>query len=133
MPHFSKMMSMELTPKEANDKLDAMSPSPPMSKTALVDHMPVYPYGLCISLETDQLERLGLEVGECEVGDTVHLTCMAKVTSVSSREQMGGTCDRVELQITDIACEEADEDPNEIAAEDRAKRVKGRYGGKEAA
>lgn len=67
-----------------------------------------YPYGLCISLGEDELEKLGImtEDGKLslpDVGDIVSLAAAAKVTSVTSREREDGECDcRVELQITHL-------------------------------
>lgn len=73
-----------------------------------VDKQPKYPYGLSISLGEDELEKLGIrtEDGKLdlpEVGDIISLVAAAKVTSVSSREEMSGeVCCRVELQITHL-------------------------------
>lgn len=60
-----------------------------------------YPYGLCISLTHDELEKLDLD-DECEVGDILHIVAMARVTSVSKNETTSGQNCRIELQIFDI-------------------------------
>ena len=60
-----------------------------------------YPFGLCIHLNADDLERLGLEA-DCEVGDFLHGMFFAKVTSLTHHG--GGS--RVELQITHLALED---------------------------
>lgn len=69
---------------------------------------PKYPYGLCICLDGDMLDRLGLTLPE--VGDTIDLCAFAKVTSVSSSERENGSDRRVELQITHLGLEEEEED-----------------------
>lgn len=65
---------------------------------------PVYPYGLCICLTHEELEKLEL-TDDCQVGDLLHMLCMARVTSVSKSEN----ATRIEMQIIDI---EALEDEN---------------------
>ena len=116
MVHIAKMVSMV---KAA--KADGPDASPP---TPAVDN-PIYPYGLCISLCEDELDKLGLEA-DCDIGDTVHLFCMAKVTSVSQHESQNGKHCRVELQITDMAVESEDEENESYDDDDRKKN---RYGG----
>lgn len=62
---------------------------------------PIYPYGLSICLTHDELDKLDLD-GDCQVGDLLHMVCMAKVTSVSKNETTDGESCRIELQIIDI-------------------------------
>jgi hypothetical protein len=75
---------------------------------------PLYPYGLCISLTHEDLEKLNLS-DDCEVGDMIHLMAMAEVTSVSKNKSVnGGDSCRIELQITHLALEDEElEDPRE--------------------
>lgn len=76
---------------------------------------PDYPYGLCITLCEDELEKLGLEDEQFEPGDMIHLHSMAMVTSVSRRadKDQDPSC-RIELTLTHISCEdESDEDQEE--------------------
>lgn len=93
------MVSMEMDSKEKAEMLTAS--------------LPRYPYGLCLSLCQDELDKLGIEVGEVGVGDMLHLHCLAKVTSVSSNENEDGSYSRVELQVTHIAAEDEDEENKE--------------------
>lgn len=93
------MVSMELDDKE---KAEMSSPS-----------LPKYPYGLCISLCDDELEKLNLDTDEVNVGDMLHMHCLAEVTSVSKRDDSNGPCCRIELQITNIAAESEDEENEE--------------------
>ncbi|MET4341944.1 capsid staple protein [Bradyrhizobium sp. RT9a] len=100
---FAKMVSMARTPEEAKAevaKYDAPSP-------ASVASVPTYPYGLCISLDEETMEKLGMDGEMPSVGEVMQFTAMAKVTSASinEREKSDGTkeqCCRLELQITDM-------------------------------
>ena len=87
-----------------DEKAEAVSPSL---------GIPKYPYGLSISLCEKELEKLGLEDGDLEVGDMLHLHCLAKVTSVSSNEYESGSHCRVELQICYMSGEDEDEENEE--------------------
>ncbi len=70
---------------------------------------PIYPYGLSICLTQDELDKLDLD-SDCQVGDTIHLFAMAKVTSISKNETTEGENCRIELQITDLGLEDEDEE-----------------------
>jgi hypothetical protein len=116
---FRKMVDMARSPSEI--KKDIESCPSPMSDA------PVYPYGLCLSLDEDILDKLEID-GDCEVGDMIHLVAMAKVTSCSEseRETAGGekkrSC-RIELQIVTMGVEnESTEDAGEEQRETRAKK-----------
>ena len=75
-----------------------------------------YPYGLCISLDEEDLAKLGMPL-DADVGDMIQVAAMARVTSVSKKEMADGTCDcRVELQITHLNLEGDDEDEATEAA-----------------
>lgn len=116
---FSKMIDMAKEPEDLSD---------PIPETSATPSAPQYPYGLCIALTEEELAKLGLDDGLPEVGMMIHLSAMAKVTSVSQNEREtsdGGkkNCCRVELQITHLAAENEDE---EDAAEERRERF---YGG----
>lgn len=92
-----KMVSMEL---DDEDKLDGRQPIPMPNK-------PDYPYGLRISLTHSELEKLGLEP-DCDVGDTVHMVAMGRVTSISISEGEDNSNCRVEIQIEKLAVEDED-------------------------
>lgn len=72
-----------------------------------------YPYGLSICLENQELEKLGLDPEECEVGDMLHIHGLAKVTSVSKNDRGDGGSYRVELTLTHIIDESEDEENEE--------------------
>lgn len=105
----SKIPSMVDMKLDAEEQEEAMNPSPP-----------AYPYGLCISLCDDELEKLGLD-DNVNVGDMLHMHCLAEVTSVSKRDDSnnGPSC-RIELQIKFIAAEDEDEENEE---EDKYERT----------
>lgn len=88
---------------------------------------PRYPYGLCLSLCDDELEKLNLE--DLERDDFVHLHCMGKVTSVSTNSTQDGDHKRVEIQIIAIAGSEneADEDEDEEQVMTASKKISKLY------
>ncbi len=75
-----------------------------------------YPYGLCICLTENELEKLGLD-HECEVGDMIHLFALAKVTSKSVNDTGNGEKCRLELQITHLGTESENEEDEEFSEE----------------
>ena len=104
MAQFRKMVSMSRTPAE---KVEAMMDFMPSATD-----MPNVPYGLCICLTDVELEKLDLD-GDCDVGDTIHLFALAKVTSVSKQDTGDGEKCRIELSLTDVAVESEDEENEE--------------------
>lgn len=63
---------------------------------------PRYPYGLCISLGKEELEKLGITALP-KVGGEMMITAKAVVKSTSAYDTQGEGQDmRVELQITDM-------------------------------
>jgi hypothetical protein len=121
---FKGMVDMGQTPEEIKKDV---SPMPAMEAPSA----PTYPYGLCISLTENELEKLGLEGDMPEIGELVHLMGMAKVTSVSEheRELPDGTkkrCCRVELQIVALKAEDEDEEDPEERRERSEARDKAR-------
>lgn len=99
-----KFKDMAKSPEEMKESCEGM-----MSQNNL------YPYGLCISLGQDELEKLEL-VDELEVEDMVHLFCLAKVTSISKNTTEKGEQNRAELQICFMAAEEEDDENSETNA-----------------
>jgi hypothetical protein len=124
MSGFRRMIDMARSTEEVKkDLAPPCAPSPDCTA-------PVYPYGLCINLTEDELEKLGID-GECDVGDVIHLFAMAEVTSKSEHKSKTSDgaekqCCRIELQITHLGLE--DEDREEMADADRQERGRKRYG-----
>lgn len=94
--------------RSIEEKLETATPSPAS--------LPDYPYGLCISLCEDDLEKLDLDTDGVQIGDMIHMHCMATVKSISKSDNaLSGPSCRIELQITHIATENEDEE-NEAPA-----------------
>lgn len=88
------MVDMALTSEE---RMEMMSPS-----------LPRYPYGLCISLCEDELEKLGISQEEIESGDMIHFQALAKATSVTRCDTDDGETCRAEFQIMFLSAEDED-------------------------
>lgn len=86
----------------------------------------LYPYGLCICLTQEDLDKLDLS-GDVDAGDTVHLHALAKVTSVNKRDTTSGTETRIELQITHLAAEDEDDENEEMEDQSRKLSYKNFY------
>lgn len=110
---FSKMVDMRREPQ----KEEAVPEAIPAADG------PSYPYGLCICLGNEELEKLNLDPS-CEVGDTIDLRAFAKVTSVSMNDYGGKPQHRIELQITQLAVENEDTEADEA---DGGEGKRGRY------
>lgn len=61
---------------------------------------PVYPFGTSISLENDQIEKLGLEDGE--VGDYLHAEILVKLCGLHVTATEAGERKCMNLQITHL-------------------------------
>lgn len=93
------MKSMELTKEESKE----MTGASPIKE----GDGPRYPYGLCLYLCDDTLEKLGI-VGLPEVGQVMKVTALAVVTSIGMNQQQDGDKEsRAELQITDMELSKA--------------------------
>lgn len=98
-----KFVDMAKKPIELGEEAnEAMSPA------AMPQNL--YPYGLCICLTQEDLDKLDLS-GDVDAGDTIHIHALGKVTSVNKRDTTSGTDMRIEIQLTHLAAEgESDED-----------------------
>ncbi len=117
MDKIKPMTDMALSPREQAERMNGMmSPS---------SDLPKYPYGLCISLSHNELEKLGVDYEDWDVGDLFHLHAMARITSISRTETEGDACCRVEMQIVALAGENEDEENEDYDdKEDKASKVK---------
>ncbi len=92
---------------------------------AIESDEPRYPYGLCISLGKEELEKLGITALP-KVGGEMMITAKAVVKSTSAYDTQGeGTDMRVELQITDMGLGQTDDAQNN----DRASKLYGNTNG----
>jgi Major coat protein-like len=95
-----KMTSMML-PKQKMDDKQEMGAGMPMDMSE-----EKYPYGLCISLDEEQIKALGMtDLPKAGAGMTVLAKCTVKC--VRSEEVKDGMERHVELQITDMGIEDA--------------------------
>lgn len=129
---FNTMIDMAKSPEEVKEETKMSVPAMGAALSA-----PMYPWSLCIRLEDDTLEKLGLDGEMPSVGEMIHLCAMAKVTSVSENEMEDGNGGKksrrcIELQITHLATESED-DENDRAAESQKARQGRFYGGDKAA
>ena len=82
-------------------KLDPAKSAPGEAQPLMAD-APVYPWGLQLRQEEDQLAQLGIKALPA-VGAKVRVVAMAEVTAVSQNQEQGGeVCRCVTLQITDM-------------------------------
>lgn len=68
---------------------------------------PMYPYGLCLHLDQDQLEKLGI-TSLPAVGTEMTITAKVFVKGTSAYETQGGKDMTVDLQITDMEIGESE-------------------------
>jgi hypothetical protein len=71
--------------------------------TAPVVVKPLYPYGLRLSLESEQLGKLKA-LDDVQVGNVVEVTAKARVVGFSVNEDGDGKNRRLELQIEAMEC-----------------------------
>jgi len=95
-------------------------PKPEDSKKEMVDAMPIpgnsyyekYPWGLRLTLNNEELKKLGLKIKDLEIDTAINISAKALITSLSSDqniENKEGTRNRVELQITDLSIESSED------------------------
>ena len=83
---------------------------------AIESDEPQYPYGLCISLGKEELEKLGITALP-KVGGQMMITAKAFVKSTSAYDTQGQGQDmRVELQITDMDVGQTEDAQNDNRA-----------------
>lgn len=118
--HVAAMVDMAMSKEEKEASL------PTAVAERVKDDKPVYPWGLCLRLGKDELEKLKLSA---QVGDTIHVFALAKVTSASaSASDEGGESRSLELQITQMSAENEDAE-NETAdqEEERLNKRRGKW------
>ena len=87
-----KLTSMKRSKAEAKEYAQPMADN----------DAPSYPWGLCINLDNDSLEKLGLEKMPA-AGDELMLVARVEVTGVNVSDTIGGGESKsLSLQITDM-------------------------------
>ncbi|TNV22121.1 hypothetical protein FH968_04400 [Buttiauxella sp. B2] len=74
-----------------------------------------YPYGLCLYLDNETLEKLGAQPQK--VGTEVMITARAVIKSTSEREREDGVYRSADLQITDMSIAPAEATQQKTAAD----------------
>ena len=100
--------------KTAEEKAEDMMP--------MLGSVNEYPYGLCIRLTQDELDKLDVDHTDWEIGDIFDLRAMARVTSVSENETEAGKHCCVELQIVMLGAESESEEAEPVSRVKRQKR-----------
>lgn len=102
----STLINMEQSAEEAQEYT---SPTPADA--------PKYPWGLCITLNDDSLEKLGVDMLPA-VGTEVTIVARAQVTRTGDNQTQGGESEMsMDLQITDMQIDGLDVDVLGRAAE----------------
>lgn len=118
--HIAKMVSMAQSPEKVKETMPAV--------VAEKAEAPSYPWGLCLRIEKEQIEKLKLD--GAQVGDTIHVFALGKVTSVSARASEGGDDhSSIEIQITDMAAENEDRENEEADPEEKERATRKRWYG----
>ena len=75
------------------------------------EDIPDYPWGTIITLEHEELQKVGYSRGQLEAGDVVNLVGAAMVVSADAKQVNGGVRYSIRLQITDLGIEKKEEQP----------------------
>lgn len=97
-----KVASLELTKAEAKKES-----GPGVSPDA---EQPKYPWGTSMYLNDEALAKLGITEMP-DVGTTLVIQAVAKVTGTSEREYEGGSHRTLDIQFVEMGCEEGEEAP----------------------
>lgn len=85
------LTSMKLSRDEAEDTVLS------------VDEAPRFPWGLSITLDEESLSKLGIDLSNFEIGQTIEIVAVAKVESKSEHEHQDDDAHQsVGLQITEL-------------------------------
>ena len=104
MAGFKNMVDMTLSQEEKVEKrLEDTYPQP-------VTMIPDIPGGLCMCWDEDILEKLNIDVDDCDVGDMLHVSGMVKLTSKSISESDSGRKMRFEVGFVFMAVEDEEEE-----------------------
>lgn len=95
-----KLTSLKLSAKEAKEDMGVPS-------VAGKSDLPKYPYGLQIRLDTETLQKLGIDLSAYPLGATCVIEARGQITDKSEHQRLGGK-ERLnlEIQLTDIGISE---------------------------
>lgn len=117
--HIAKMVSLAKSPEKVKEDMPAV-----VSEKA---EGPIYPWGACLRFSGDELDKLKL--ADAQVGDTIHVFAMGKVTSVSKSASESHESQSVEIQLTDMAAENEDRENEEADPEEKERATRKRWYG----
>lgn len=104
------LVDMKLTPADQKEEVAAPAPPP-------------YPYGLCLRLDGDELDKLGIKDLPA-VGDEFHIQAVGCVTSISEMNSADSESRHVEIQIQMMGLSnEGPADGDESVAEEEAEQA----------
>lgn len=111
-----KVASLELSKEEAKKESEPLS-GPDAER-------PKYPYGTSMYLNDEVLAKLGIKEMP-DVGTTLMIQAVAKVTGTSEREYEGGSHRTLDIQFIEMGCEEGEEaaEPDEGQSFDKAAKT----------
>ena len=79
----------------------------PDSMQSCCESQDEYPYGLCIDLNTDSLDKLGIGIDKFSVKDTVCIYAECQIKSISQSSHVSGKDNKsLSLQITKMKIQE---------------------------
>ena len=58
-----------------------------------------YPWGLGINLEIEEIKKLGMDIENLSVGDTVNLTAIAKINNISQSDSSDGETQSIGMRL----------------------------------
>jgi len=101
-----ELTSMKIDKKKMKDTVG------PAVETAKQPKGPLFPWGLQVTLDDSSLKKMDIKLSDYKVGDLVELYAQCKVTRLSetAREGEKNPNRTMELQITDMCLEAADEE-----------------------
>lgn len=101
------LISME-RPKPEDVKKEAVEAMPTTGNS----YYEKYPWGLRLTLNNEELKKLGLRVKDLDIDTVVNVSAKALITGLSSDqniENKESIRNRVELQITDLSLENSED------------------------
>lgn len=93
-----KLVDMKLSKEEAKKNGMAIP-----TEAGNADNGPKYPWGLEIRLETEAIEKLGINFDTMRVGKEYTVTAVCEVTDISEHDNKRNTSKSMTLQITKMA------------------------------
>lgn len=100
------LVDLKLSPADKKSEMEERMAGP--------DAMPDYPYGMCLMIDKDELDKLGMTELP-EVGDELNITAIAKVTQVRQSAVEGQDDESsISIQIMKMELTDSDEatEPN---------------------